>query len=1304
MSYPTLNDLSSLNEELSLCLSKDRYSFAKKIQLLRNKNLQNQRIGQSFKQLQSAIFESKRHVQNRRNSKPSISFDDNLPISLRRNEISQAIQENQVIILCGETGSGKTTQLPKICLELGRGITGIIGHTQPRRIAARSVATRITDELKIQPAQQIAYKVRFSDQSSPHSLIKLMTDGILLAETQSDKFLSQYDTLIIDEAHERSLNIDFLLGYLKQLLPKRPDLKLIITSATIDPERFSRHFNNAPVIEVSGRSYPVEIKYHPLSSTESTDNDKTLEEGILDAVEHLCRLGSGDILVFLPGEREIRLTAEALKQLTNKCAQEHTEILPLFARLSAVEQQKIFQQSHHRRIILATNVAETSLTIPGIKYVIDPGTARISRYSYRTKIQRLHIEKISQSSANQRSGRCGRIDAGVCIRLYSAEDYELREQYTTPEILRTNLASVILKMKSLKLGDIRNFPFIDPPDNRYVNDGEKLLYELGAVNLQQQLSKLGLKLSKLPIDPKLGRILLAAQQENALQEILIIASVLSLQDPRERPFDRQQAADEQHKKFVDKDSDFVSFIKLWSYLNTKKNELSQNKFRKLCRAEFISYTRWREWVEIHGQLRKTLAEMNAHPQSEPASYEQIHRALLTGLLGNIGMKTEKLEYLGARNTKFNIFPGSRLFSKPPKWIVSAEIVETGKVYARTNAKITSDWLEKIAHHLIKKTTSEPHWEKRSARVSAFEKVNLYGLTIIPRRKINYGPIAPVESREIFIRHALVLGEFSCKATFANHNKKLIDSIEALEARSRRQDILINEQYIYDFFDKILPMTIHSGDSFEQWRKKSERENPTLLYLNRDKLMQHDASHITHKEFPSELYIDQQAYSLKYNFAPGSEDDGVTVIIPIATINSLTPNIFEWLVPGLLEEKINHLLKSLPKQQRKNFVPIPEYTSACVAAIKYQAKDQNSLLLSLSTQLHKMTGIKIPLTLWSHDNLPDHLKMNFQIIDEKNKILQKGRNLIALQRELTKKSQQIFAQLPDFEFARDNITSWDFGELPESLSFAKDGLNLRAFPAIVSNHNDVSLRLFDDADNAQKENRKGLGKLIALQLSQQIKYITKNLPNFQSISLRYAPIGKAETLKQDIINAAIYNVFIDGQSTPKTQQEFAYCIEQGQNKIILEVNQLCSHVDKILEIYQAIQKTLKAKISLALVMPYNDIKQQMEALVYPNFVSITPKIWLLHIPRFLKAAHLRLQKLDHGLTKDDRLMAEITPLWKIYTTLQQASKNQPTKCAELDSIRWLFEELRVSLFAQELKTSTAISPKRLNRLLSNITDR
>lgn len=1294
-----MNDLSSLNKELPFCLTKDRYAFAKKIQLLNNKNLQNQCIAQTFKQLQSAISESKLLVQNRRNSKPDISFDDDLPISFRRDEISLAIQENQVTILCGETGSGKTTQLPKICLELGRGITGIIGHTQPRRIAARSVAARITDELKVQPGQQVAYKVRFSDQSSPHSLIKLMTDGILLAETQSDKLLSQYDTLIIDEAHERSLNIDFLLGYLKQLLPKRPDLKLIITSATIDPERFSKHFNNAPVIEVSGRTYPVEIKYQPLSSTETDDDDKSLEEGILDAVDHLSRLGSGNILVFLPGEREIRHTAQALKQLDNKYGQ--NKILPLFARLSAVEQQKIFQQGALRRIILATNVAETSLTIPGIKYVIDAGTARISRYSYRTKIQRLLIEKISQSSANQRSGRCGRMDAGVCIRLYSAEDYERREQYTTPEILRTNLASVILQMKSLKLGDIRKFPFIEPPDNRYIKDGEKLLYELSAINQQQQLSKLGYKISKLPIDPKLGRILLAAQQENALQEVLTIASALSLQDPRERPFDHQQAADEKHKRFADQDSDFASLIKLWNYLNAKKHELSQNKFRKLCRTEFISYTRWREWAEIHGQLKKVLADMNIHPQSAPASYEQIHRALLTGLLGNIGIKTEKLEYLGARNTKFNIFPGSNLFSKPPKWIVSAEIIETGKVYARINAKISSDWLEQIANHLVNKTVSEPHWEKRPARVSAFEKVNLYGLTIIPRRKINYAPVAPLESREIFIRHALVLGEFSSKAAFTAHNKKLIDDIEALEARSRRQDILISEQYIYDFFDKILPMHIHSGSSFEKWRKQSELESPTLLYLNRDQLMQHDANHITHKEFPNTYHINQQAYSLKYHFSPGSEDDGVTVIIPIAAINSLRPKIFEWLVPGLLEEKIIHLLKSLPKQQRKNFIPVPEYASACVAAI--QSADQDSLPLALSTQLQKMTGIKIPLSQWNPDNLPDHLKMNFHIVDARNKTLQKGRNLEKLQQKLTEQSQKVFAKLPDFGFERDNITSWNFGELPKSLNVEKDGLSLRAFPAIVSNSHNVSLRLFDDAVNAQQQNKKGLCKLIALQISQQIKYITKNLPNFQSISLRYAPIGKAKTLKQDIINAAIYNVFIDGQSTPKTKQEFAHCIEQGRNKIIPEANQLCHHVDEILKVYQEIQKTFNTKLTPALVAPYADIKQQTQGLVYDNFVANTPKIWLIHIPRFLKASHLRLQKLDRSLAKDDRLMAEITPLWDIYITLQKESKNLSAKSTELDTIRWLFEELRVSLFAQELKTSTAISPKRLKRVLSNIMD-
>ncbi len=1292
-----MKDLSALTKELPLCLSKDRHSLKKKIYLLKKKAAQKLDISNATKQLKSAITQSKLHVQNRKESMPPIIYNDDLPISLRREEISNAIQKNQVIILCGETGSGKTTQLPKICLDLGRGITGVIGHTQPRRIAARSVAARISEELSTQVGEQVGYKVRFTDQSSQHSLIKLMTDGILLAETQADKFLSQYDTLIIDEAHERSLNIDFLLGYLKQILPRRPDLKLIITSATIDPDRFSQHFNNAPVIEVSGRTYPVEIIYQPLVSTEKNDEDKSLEEGILDAVDHLSRLGPGDILVFLPGEREIRHTTEALKQAYGKHHPEQIEILPLFARLSIAEQQKIFQQRKQRRIILSTNVAETSLTVPGIKYVIDSGTARISRYSYRTKIQRLPIEKISQSSANQRAGRCGRIDAGVCIRLFAAEDFALREQYITPEILRTNLASVILQMKSLKLGDVRKFPFVEPPDNRYINDGEKLLHELGALDQHQNLTALGKKISALPIDPKLGRILLAAHQESALQELLAIVSILSIQDPRERPFDHQKKADEKHQRFTDQDSDFVSLLNLWNYLNNKNNALSQNNFRKLCRAEFISYTRWRECLDTHRQLKKMLSDMNIRSVSEPASFEQIHRSLLTGLLGNIGMKTEKQDFLGARNSKFKVFPGSGLFAKSPKWMVSAEIVDSGKVYARTNAKISPDWLESIAKHLVKKTTTEPHWEKRTAQVSAFEKVSLYGLTIIPRRKVNYGPLAPVESREIFIQHALVLSEYSSKAPFFKHNKKLIENIEALEAKSRRQDILISEHDIYEFFDHIIPSHICSGHSFEKWRKTAETENPKLLYLDREKLMQHAANHITHTSFPNLYVLEQQHYVLKYHFSPGSEDDGVTIVIPLTVLNSLKPAMFDWLVPGLIEEKISYLLKSLPKQQRKNFIPVPQYASACVAAMP--AENQGSLALMLSTQLLKMTGINVPVKQWNFEGLPHHLKMNFEVVDEHQKVLSKGRDLGLLQQTLANQTQRVFDERPKIDLERDNIDSWDFGKLPESIIIEQNGLSLRGYPAIVPGHQDVSLRLFDNPVQAQAQNRKGLCKLIILQLPQQIKYLSKNLPHFSKIALRYASIGNADTLKQDIIDAIIYEVFIDKHPTPKTKQEFEHRIEHERHKIMLEANTLCATLDEILAIYNEIQISFKSNIKPALIAPYNDMKQQMQGLIYHGFVATTPKKWLSHIPRFLKATQIRLQKLDHNLAKDSRLMAEIHLLSKKYTLLQTEHDKQGIDSNELVSVPWLIEELRVSLFAQELKTSIPISVKRIEKRLT-----
>ncbi|EDN69927.1 ATP-dependent helicase HrpA [Beggiatoa sp. PS] len=940
MNFKDLNTISQFCNDVMRC---DQYTFQKRIRTLKSKFNQGQKIeNRVFEQLSADIEKSLKKRQSRILNLPKPQFPEELPVSLRREDIAKAIADNQVIIVAGETGSGKTTQLPKICLSLGRGVAGMIGCTQPRRIAARTIAMRVASELDSPMGHAVGYKVRFSDRISQETYIKFMTDGILLAETQSNRFLEAYDTLIIDEAHERNLNVDFLLGYLKKLLPKRPDLKLIITSATIDTQRFSEHFDNAPVIEVSGRTYPVEVRYRPLVG-DKDEEDRNMIQGILDAVDEITSSDrQADLLVFLASERDIRETAEALRKhrLIN------TEILPLYARLSAAEQNRVFKPGHQRRIILTTNVAETSLTVPRIKAIIDPGLARISRYSIRHKVQRLPIERISRSSADQRKGRCGRIAPGICIRLYSGEDYDQQPQFTDPEILRTSLASVILQMLSLHLGDISDFPFVDPPTPKMINDGFTLLMELGAVDDERKLTELGWQLSKWPIDPRIGRMILAAKV-TCLQEVLIIASALTIQDPRERPMDAQQAADTAQQKFVDEQSDFLSYLKLWNFYHENAKHLSQNKLRKLCREHFLSYLRMREWHDIHQQLYTLIRQAGWPINQVEAGYDEIHRALLTGLLGNIAFKTEgdkktnvtkksgfsPSEYLGARNIKLFLFPGSGLFKKQPKWVMAAELVETTRLYARCSAKLNPDWIEQVAGELCQHHYFEPHWEKRRAQVGAYEKVTLYGLTIVAKRKVNYGPLDPKLSKEIFIRNALVEGEYTSKAAFFQHNRELINEVEALEHKSRRQDILVDEEKIYAFYDARIPEGIYNGKAFEKWREQAERQNPKCLFLSREDLMQHAGDSITPHAFPDHIDWAGVDLPLSYHFEPGHERDGVTVEIPLALLNQLSPLPFEWLVPGLLEDKIIALLRSMPKALRKSFVPIPDVAKDALETLK-----------------------------------------------------------------------------------------------------------------------------------------------------------------------------------------------------------------------------------------------------------------------------------------------------------------------------------------------------------------------------------
>ncbi len=1000
-------------------------------------------------QLIAALERSQATVSARRAAVPEINFPEQLPVVEQRERIAKAISEHQLVIIAGETGSGKTTQLPKICLELGRGVQGMIGHTQPRRLAARSVAQRIADELLTPLGEGVGYQVRFTDQVAALSHIKLMTDGILLAEIQRDPDLKQYDTLIIDEAHERSLNIDFLLGYLKQLLLRRAELKVIITSATIDVESFSRHFDRAPIIEVSGRTFPVQVLYRPL---EELSEEGLLAAGIEAALTEVLqrdRQQQGDALVFLSGEAEIREVARYLR----KADLAHCEILPLYARLGRAEQNKIFStnQRRGRRIILATNVAETSVTVPGIRYVIDPGYARISRYSYRTKVQRLPIEAISQASANQRKGRCGRVAEGVCVRLYSSEDFDGRETYTDPEIKRTNLASVILKMLSMDMGDIEDFPFIDPPDHRQINDGFKLLEELGATDKQRRLTTVGKILAKMPVDPRLARMIVEAKQRGSLREVLLIASALSVQDPRERPVEKQQAADEKHRRFHDKQSDFISYVTLWDYYETQRQQLSQNHLRKLCQREFISYLRMREWRDIHHQLRLICKELGYKESRQPADYESIHRALLAGLLSHIARFDEQRIYLGARNRKLRIFPGSNLFKQSPKWLVAAEITETTQLYARGCARIDPEWLLGINDSLFKRHYSEPHWQQRSGRVMAYETLSLYGLAIRERKPVHYGPVDAVLSRELFLRGALVEGNYKCKADFFQHNRRLIESLEAMEAKSRRRDILVDEEQLLAFYDQRIPAGITTARHFEKWLKDVSTAQPRLLHLEREQLIHHHARQVDERQFPNQLHSGDCHFALTYRFEPGHIADGVTVTVPIALLNRLPRHRFEWLVPGLLRDKCIALVKLLPKTLRKQLVPVPDYVDK---ALLLMVTSDSSLLDALSQALQQCAGVTIPPQHWQPQSLDAFYRINIQLVDEDGKALAQGRELEQLLAQFKGRVVETLEQKTTQRFQKVDIRQWDFGLLPETVEFEQAGMTVVSYPKIL-----MSLRYF-----------------------------------------------------------------------------------------------------------------------------------------------------------------------------------------------------------------------------------------------------
>ena len=1242
----------------------------------------------------------------RRAALPKPEFPEELPVSARRADIARAIDAHQVVIVCGETGSGKTTQLPKILLGLERGVNGLIGHTQPRRIAARATAARIAQELKTEIGGAVGYKIRFNDKASPRSYIKLMTDGILLAETQGDRDLRQYDAIIIDEAHERSLNIDFLLGYLKQLLPRRPDLKLVVTSATIDAERFSKHFGGAPVIEVSGRLYPVEVRYRPLQPKKGEAVD--LADAIVDAVDEVARLGGaegthrihgapGDVLVFLPGEREIREAAEALR----KHHPPHTEILPLYARLSTAEQERVFKSHGGRRIVLATNVAETSLTVPGIRYVVDPGEARIKRYSYRSKVEQLQVERISQASANQRAGRCGRVASGVCIRLYDEDDFKARPTYTEPEILRSSLAGVILRMKSLHLGEVEDFPFLDPPLPRAVSDGYGLLTELGAVDQANELTGIGRQLARLPLDPCIGRMILAAKAEGSLAEVLIIAAVLSLQDPRERPMDRAGAADAAQQKFDDEKSDFLAWLKLWKfYQEALAHKKSNRKLAELCRENFLSYNRMREWQDIYNQLHTFVAELGWKVSDKEANYAQVHRALLAGLLGNIGCKSEDSEYyLGARAIKFLIHPGSGVGKKAGRWIMAAEITETTRLYARCVARIEPEWLEDIGAHLIRRSQYEPHWEKKPARVAAFERATLYGILLYANRRIHYGPMDPAESRRIFMRQALVAGEYETRAPFFQHNCRLIRDIETLEHKSRRPDVLVDEELIYAFYDSLIPAGIYSGAAFEHWRREAERENPKLLYLKREDLMRHEAAGITTALFPHQLEFGGRSYALEYLHDPGNARDGLTLTVPLIALNQLSAKRCDWLVPGLLKEKVALLAKTLPQRIRHKLGPLPEFAEAFfrfVATAQMSARRAEDLELTeaIARYAREELNLVLPLDGFRPELLPAHLTMNFRVVDEHGRQLAMGRSLAQLRAELGEQAGAQFSAIAQPKAAVSGITSWNFGELQEIMEIRQGSQTLIGYPALVDRGESVDLEVLDAPQKARALHRDGLRRLFMLQLKEQTKYLEKNLPGLRDMGMQFLAFGGAAALKDQLLRVTFDRACM-AEPLPVTQAQFAQRCEEGKTRLSLLAQEICRLVGIILSEYQALQKELRGlKIS---AQTQREIDEQLRRLLPKNFVAETPWERLQHFPRYVKAAALRLDKLRADPARDARWSADFTPLWQTWLREDLKQKKQGVTDPHLEQFRWLLEELRVSLYAQELRTPVPVSVKRLQKM-------
>lgn len=1322
MTMPTVSDIDR-------CLLRDRPRLNGLLRDIQGRLRRGLPADRSLARLGEELAKSEAQVEARRGAQTSTSSEagpamdlalaEGLPVSVRAQEIAALIKAHQVVVLCGETGSGKSTQLPKLCLALGYGLYGRIGHTQPRRIAARSLATRIAAETGTELGSLVGYRVRFADQVSARSRLKLLTDGMLLAEIQGDRDLLEYDCLIIDEAHERSLNIDFLLGYLKQLLPRRPELKVIITSATIDPERFARFFD-APILGVEGRTYPVELRYRPLPEV-TEDGLLPLHQGVVDAVKELADEARtqgdwGDILIFLSGEREIRETAELLRQQPRRHLHEGLSILPLFARQSSAEQGLIFRPDGTRRIILATNVAETSLTVPGVRHVIDAGRARISRYSHRAKVQRLPVEPIAQASANQRSGRCGRQAPGICIRLFAEDDFLGRPAFTEPEIQRTNLAAVILQMKILGFGDIQSFPFLDPPDARLIKDGYRQLHEIGALDGLGQVTQTGHRLVRLPLDPRLGRMLLEAGQEAALREVLVITAALSVQDPRERPLDKRQQADEAHAHFQEPSSDFMGLLKLWDFLEQQRLHLSRRKFSELCRRHFLSWTRVLEWRDIHQQLRLQMHDMGYRENETPASLAQVHRAILSGLLSNLGCKGQGKQagYQGARGIQFHILPGSALFKSQPKWLMATELVETSRLYGRTLGSIEPEWVEQAAGPLLTRTYSDPHWQSRRGQVAAYEKLSLYGLVLVPRRRINYGPIAPAESRELFIRSALVDGDFDTKAPFWRHNQMLIEQIRDMEAKSRRPDILFDEERLYAFYLERVPEGIYSQPQFEGWLRTASQTQPKLLHLRLEDLLRPEVTPPSEAAFPNRMDFGGLELPLRYAFEPGRAADGLSLEIPLAVLRQVDAAQAEWLVPGLLAEKIEALLRTLPKALRKELMPLQERARLLAETMaEVLAKDSPTaasgqgrhFLTTLGEIIQASCGVQVAEDLWQPETLPDYLRPNYRVLDAAGAPLAEGRDLQALKQCFADAASTSFADMERPFTRHSGMRDWDCGPIPESVRLEASGVALLGFPALVDEGNSVGLQLLDAPEVARASHRQGLRRLLLIRLGQRGRGLRRQLPPLAPLELHYlkAPVqaGRAASgpLWDDLENLILDRCFLDADGPDgaiRDPETFEQRLEGNRSRLMGLAQESYALLAEILALYNGLRQALATYTQVNWRASLDDMREQLDALVYQGFLAEVPFEHLRHYPRYLKALQSRLDKLGHRAARDLQLLEELRPELQQWQGWWARAKASGRRDERLQELRWLFEELRVSLFAQELGTLGPISLQRIRK--------